>query len=248
MAVLAPSLVSLRAQLNAISPLREKKHDGWIGDSAHSSRVSDHNPDHQGIVRAIDITDDTDGKGTDLDAWWLREALRSSEDPRIKYVISEGQMFSSYRTSAHAAWAWRPYNGPNGHFQHVHVSVKAGDEGVRAGMWNLSRDFAGPVRPSHPISPVEDEQMTPEQESRILERLDKVLWLAEQTKPNVDRLPKVQAGVDLANAGIGNVTNGLLTLLARNQGSALTAADIAAAIPQNLAAAVADELARRIKE
>lgn len=163
MAVLAGSLVSLRAQVNAIAPGRSKTADGWIGDTAHFSRVSDHNPDQFGIVRAIDITDDAAGG---LDALWLREALRRGRDPRIKYVISEGQMFSYYRTSTHPAWAWRPYVGVNAHMQHVHVSVVPGTAGDRAGSWSLSRDVAAPVRPpTTPATPapVEDPDMTPDE-------------------------------------------------------------------------------------
>jgi hypothetical protein len=38
--------------------------------------------------------------------------------------ISEGRIVSSYSTSARRAWQWGPYNGPNGHFKHLHVSVR----------------------------------------------------------------------------------------------------------------------------
>ena len=142
---LAQSLRTLRTQLNQMSPLREKKHDGWIGDEKHKMRRSDHNPDVRGVVRAIDVTDDTDGKGSDLDALWLREALRQARDPRLKYVISEGEMFSAYATAHHPAWAWRPYTGDNKHRQHVHVSVWGGDRGARDGTWTLRRDLASSV-------------------------------------------------------------------------------------------------------
>jgi len=32
-------------------------------------------------------------------------------------------MFSSYATSAHPAWTWRPYSGSDGHWDHGHLSV-----------------------------------------------------------------------------------------------------------------------------
>jgi hypothetical protein len=51
--------------------------------------------------------------------------IRRSRDPRVKYGISNGQMFSSYAVSGYAAWTWRPYNPKNGdkHFTHGHLSV-----------------------------------------------------------------------------------------------------------------------------
>lgn len=116
----AHSLAILLAQLNAYAPYRSKVSDGGIGDQAHSARTSDHNPDTRGVYHARDFTDDPRGG---LDALKLREALRLSRDPRIKYVISEGEMFSSYAKGGTPAWTWRPYNGPNRHFKHVHVSV-----------------------------------------------------------------------------------------------------------------------------
>lgn len=161
---LARSLESLRAQVNQIAPGRSKISDGSIGNAEHSARLSDHNPDGDGVVRALDLTDDPRGG---LDALWLREALRESRDPRIKYLISEGQICSPRRVNAHPAWAWRPYTGPNGHFKHLHISVQPGAAGDRAGSWSLTRDFAAPVRPptAYP-DPVEDD-MTPAQAAQL---------------------------------------------------------------------------------
>lgn len=125
MARLAPSLVRLRDEVNARWPNRDKTSDGWIGDARHATRRSDHNPDANGIVRAIDIDEDLDGdtRDTGRDAWSLAETLRISRDPRIKYVIYEGQMFSSYASGGVPAWTWRPYAGGNKHLSHIHVSI-----------------------------------------------------------------------------------------------------------------------------
>lgn len=113
---IAKSLDVLRSQINARFPNRSKLSDGWIGDTAHASRGSDHNPNSAGVVTALDITHDP---AHGVDTWKLAEVLRQNKDPRIKYVISNGLIFSS----AVSPWQWRPYTGANKHAHHVHVSV-----------------------------------------------------------------------------------------------------------------------------
>lgn len=112
---LAKSLTVLRDQINSIAPSRSKLSDGSIGDTAHSSRTSDHNP-FNGVVHAIDITHDPKGG---CDGYILAEVLRMGKDSRIKYVISNGKIFSSIVQP----WVWRPYDGVNKHSHHTHVSV-----------------------------------------------------------------------------------------------------------------------------
>lgn len=114
---LARSLMALRAQVNAAWPNRNKAADGTIGDAAHSTRASDHNPDSNDVVAAIDITDD-DSVGADMAK--VSENLRKSKDPRIKYVIHGGRYFSPK-----TGWQWRTYTGINAHKQHMHVSVQS---------------------------------------------------------------------------------------------------------------------------
>jgi len=117
---LAKSLEVLRAQINERWPNRRKDSDGTVGDPAHAARKSDHNPDRAGIVNALDITHDPEN-GADCAA--ITEALRESEDARIKYVIFAGRMFASYERESRAAWTWGPYHGSNLHTGHCHVSV-----------------------------------------------------------------------------------------------------------------------------
>lgn len=126
MATLAPSLVKFRNELNDIWPQRDHASDGWIGDAAHQDRVSDHNPDGAGTVRAFDTDEDLDGDPADKgrDGWSVAEGLRLSRDARIKYVIYEGRMFSSYPAGGVAPWTWRPYAGENAHRKHVHLSIQ----------------------------------------------------------------------------------------------------------------------------
>jgi hypothetical protein len=114
---LAKSLETLREQVNALAPDRSKDSDGSIGDEAHASRTSDHNPyikdNGIGVVRAIDITHDPAGG---LDSYALAEILRENADHRIRYIISN-------RKIATPGQAWRQYGGSNPHDHHVHISV-----------------------------------------------------------------------------------------------------------------------------
>lgn len=115
MARLAKALVVLRDQMNALAPNRSKASDGWIGDSKHASRKSEHNPNAAGVVRALDVTHDP---RNGIDNATIAEKLRKSADPRILYIISNGRIANSGKP-------WRKYGGTNGHYQHFHVSVVA---------------------------------------------------------------------------------------------------------------------------
>lgn len=122
---LAKSLIQLRAELDTLYPKRDRTSDGSIGDAAHASRDSDHNPwikDHHGqpVVTAIDVDRDISKTFRSRD---LAEWLRLRRDPRIKYVISNAQMYSSYPKGLRKAWEWGPYGGPNAHKEHMHISV-----------------------------------------------------------------------------------------------------------------------------
>jgi hypothetical protein len=116
----------LRLQVDDSYPDRDRTSDGWIGDTRHSARPSDHNPDAEGVVRAIDIDRDLSGKAKpdimpDL-ADQIRLCARHG-DKRISYVIFNGRIASSKK-----AWAWRPYDGINKHNHHCHISfTKKGD-------------------------------------------------------------------------------------------------------------------------
>jgi len=118
----ADSLLKLREQVNAKFPSRSKASDGTIGDEAHASRASDHNPwikdGKVGVVSGMDITHDPKNG---VDSEKLAEQLRLSRDPRIKYIISNRKICSSEVSP----WQWRKYSGSNPHNHHVHISVKS---------------------------------------------------------------------------------------------------------------------------
>lgn len=117
----AKALDELLGQINAKWPNRAKDSDGSIGDEAHASRSSDHNPwvreGSIGIVTARDFTHDPKNG---FDSYAFGEHLRLERDPRIKYVISNRRIFSS----SESPWVWRKYSGSNPHDHHVHVSVR----------------------------------------------------------------------------------------------------------------------------
>lgn len=127
---LAHSLEQLRSELNARWPNRDKSSDGAIGDMAHAATWSDHNPNSQGDVCALDVDTDLDGTNdsndTEMDA--LVEHVRTHPHPTLKYVIFQGRMFSSYAAHGVAPFEWRPYTGDS-HVSHPHFSVGQGLDG-----------------------------------------------------------------------------------------------------------------------
>lgn len=118
---LAKSLETLRSQINAAYPSRDKSSDGSVGDTAHAARPSDHNP-LNGVVHAIDITNDPPHE---VHCAIIAEAIRKSKDVRVKYLIFNYFMCASYDSRNGKAWTWRKYDGPNAHSHHLHISVNA---------------------------------------------------------------------------------------------------------------------------
>jgi hypothetical protein len=123
----AKCLVTLRNQINALSPHRSVLSDGMLASGAHTQAnpTSDHEPrigdNGIGVVTAIDITHDP-AQGIDSES--LAEALRTAKDDRIKYIISNKKIASG-TDQDHPAWQWRTYTGKNPHNHHVHISVKS---------------------------------------------------------------------------------------------------------------------------
>lgn len=124
---LCKSGVILREQINRAFIDRDKTSDGWLGDARHSSRKSDHNPDANGVVFAIDIDRDLSGKAKpdlmpDL-ADQIRAFGKSDKLKRLAYIIFDGKI-----ASAKSLWKWRTYTGINKHNHHAHISFTlAGD-------------------------------------------------------------------------------------------------------------------------
>ena len=111
----------LRLQVDDSYPDRDRRSDGWIGDTSHKARPSDHNPDAKGIVRAIDIDRDLSGKAKpdlmpDL-ADQIRRFAKRDKSKRISYIIFAGKI-----ASPRMGWRWRKYSGINAHHSHCHIS------------------------------------------------------------------------------------------------------------------------------
>ena len=124
MAKLCKGGVTLRDQIDRRWPKRDKRSDGWIGDKAHSLRISDHSPNSEGTVRAIDVDENLgtfSGGGTarvlaNQLADYAASGLPGSN--RIKYIVYESRIASgTYRKTW---WTWR--HGNYGHEAHIHVS------------------------------------------------------------------------------------------------------------------------------
>lgn len=133
------SLLVLRDQVNALAPNRSRASDGLVGDEAHQGTDSDHNPHYvpgvgRDIVTALDLTHDPAGG---FDSYAFAEVLRQHRDPRIKYVISNHRIFSSYASGSRPAWVWGSYNGVDPHTNHVHVSVLDAVISDTRTPWNL---------------------------------------------------------------------------------------------------------------
>jgi hypothetical protein len=121
---LSKAAKQLREQTDDCFADRKRKSDGWAGDLRHSSRKSDHNPNEQGEVCAIDIDAGlSEEQGISL---YLADQIRQAakRDKRISYVIHAGKI-----TSAKSLWRWVKYNGINPHHKHIHISFKPNQNG-----------------------------------------------------------------------------------------------------------------------
>ena len=122
---MAPALDALLGQINRYYPGRSTTADGGIGDAEHASRVSDHNPDAGGTVRARDFTHDP---ANGFDAHAFADRLQAARDQRVACIISAGRISVS-------GGPWKPYTGTNTHHHHVHVSVVRSDAAQSTDSW-----------------------------------------------------------------------------------------------------------------
>lgn len=161
----AKSLLTLHSQLKqeapeAAPPATGADEWGLVGDAAHDP-TSDHTPHNfpgwgDQIVTAADFPNRPD---LGLDAHKVLDAIRRSQDPRAKYGISNGQIFSNHKVTEHGhtyeAWQWRPYltasgaKPKDGHYTHGHLSV----------VGNATADGTQPWHTSDGAAVGEDDEM-----------------------------------------------------------------------------------------
>ena len=123
---LCKAAIQLREQFDDNFSDRDRTSDGWIGDSRHSARKSDHNPDGEGWVRAIDIDRDLSGKAKPDIMPYVADQLRilAKSDKRIAYLIFDGKIASGKNY-----YRWKNYLGSNPHRHHLHISFTSkGDQ------------------------------------------------------------------------------------------------------------------------
>ena len=120
--------IQLREQLDDSFPDRRRP-DGWVADSRHyrDNPSSDHIPDAEGWVRALDVSAEL-GLGEQMHDLVDQLRLHAKRgDARIAYLIFDGRICSPV-----LRWRWRKYRGFNPHRKHAHISfTKKGDRDGR---------------------------------------------------------------------------------------------------------------------
>jgi hypothetical protein len=152
---LAKSLIAMEAEADRLAPNRNRASDGSIGDQSHQARQSDHNPDGDKTVDALDLTHSPErGWDTHARARQVARNVVNGIERRIKYIISLGEIFSKKG----GRWAWRPYTGPNKHVTHAHYSVEDAYQDDTSPWFASVVPF--PTKPVPPpyIPPVPDEE------------------------------------------------------------------------------------------
>lgn len=134
---------ALCGQVENVWPSRHYT-DGTVASQSHDAinPTSDHRPypyTGTGVVYAVDVGEYQEDQGE-----LLAEELRRSRDPRLRYVIHENRLFSSYGNSVRDPWEWGAYTAANPHSDHVHVSVYRtagpGPFAIRLGGMTLTPD------------------------------------------------------------------------------------------------------------
>ena len=135
--VLIPCLKALFAEFDRIAPNRSRVSDGSIGDSEHSTHLSDHNPDETGKVpihdadhinevHAIDVTTELNESDLTMEKCVqhiLSYCRRNSSDPlnedRLRYIIYNRRIWKAPN------WVEEVYTGTSDpHTGHAHFSAE----------------------------------------------------------------------------------------------------------------------------
>lgn len=193
----APSVLTLRDQLNRLAPGRSKESDGFIGNAAHQARPSDHNPEWRSgsywWVTAGDFTHDPAGG---LDCQELAIALAEARDPRVKYAIwNRGIMAGRLGPKP---WQWRKYEGDNPHVKHLHLSVVREPMSLTDTPWNLGSLMDVDKVWSYPIN----DRYHP---GRVFRAADALDWAAYHGGANRDILDGIVKALERIEARLAEM-------------------------------------------
>lgn len=193
---LTVGLKTLRTQVNARWPNRDKASDGTIGDAAHQAEAaSGHNPDDTAgsrpewdgdadslqEVRAWDMDSDLGEAGTT--AQMLVDHLRALPglSSHVRYMIYNRKIYHSSSNFAPA-----PYSGASAHTEHIHFS----------GAYTQAADQDTSF--NYRLNEVGDVAMTPEERADLV----RSIWAYDPGLTNGDPWP----GVSDETFGKGNGT------------------------------------------
>lgn len=122
----APALTAILNDANRVAPQRSHASDGTVGDATHAAGKSDHNPDFNGVVHAVDVTNDP---AHGMDTWhWAQCVARrmaAGVENRVEYLVSnDGTHDKIFHPSVSLTWRDNNAEGGQSHRNHLHVSIK----------------------------------------------------------------------------------------------------------------------------
>jgi peptidoglycan hydrolase-like protein with peptidoglycan-binding domain len=129
-----PAARSMLLEANRRWPARRKDSDGLLPSPEHykANPDSDHNDGY-----AVDLTHDP---AHGVDTYILARQLADHGDARVKYIISNRQIFTPGE-------GWVAYHGSDPHTNHMHVSILHG-HGDDTHEWFSWMDSSAPVGPA----------------------------------------------------------------------------------------------------
>lgn len=169
----APAIAAIERAVNARWPNRSRASDGWIGDAAHATRPSDHNPlPGIGAVLAYDFT--VNG----IDPWGLIAALVL--DDRVRYIIYDEKI--AYVDDGFRVWY--KYTGSNPHTKHIHVSVRQARR-----YWGDGRDFRlGTPAPAPAPAPIPEPPKEDDMSFYVTADTNQGVYLFNQRTGKIERM------------------------------------------------------------